>query len=400
MFSTLTQALVLWALSVVAADPSIAFPFLVSDGVIKEASGSTVDMQCVNWPGHMETNLPEGLQKQPLEAIVDRVKSSNLYNCVRLTYAVELFEKLDMTARESLQDNNAMVDSGVDLSPHIANFTANNPSLIDETLGNIFQKVAEALGDRGIYVLMSNHVSKSSWCCSLDDGNGCWGDEFFEAEEWLSSLTGMAKLMSGQSNVVAMDLRNELRTNKKGREDQIDDYMTYMPSGVNAVLDGNPSLLVFISGLNYDNDWTFLTEGRNSDAWEKTLVAAKANVVFESHIYSWSPFGDIEPGESCDNLTFDEHLSWPVRNGFPMVLSEIGTSIDSYEDADLTWINCVRDFILEWKLGYAMWLLTGSYYYRGGELNAPDSFGLLVADLSDYKTTEIIEKNREMQWGE
>jgi hypothetical protein len=246
---------------------------------------------------------------------------------------------------------------------------------------------------------MSNHVSKSSWCCSFDDGNGWWNDEFFSPEAWLDSLTGMAKLMEGQRNVIAMDLRNELRTDKIGRDEQIDDFMKFVPAAVDAVLEGNPDLLVFVSGLSYDNDWSFLEEGRNSDEWEQALVSKKSNVVFESHIYSWSPFGDISPGESCDNLTFDEHLSWPVRNGFPMVLSEIGTSIDAYEETDLTWLNCVRDFILEWRLGYAMWLLTGSYYFRGGELNAPDSFGLLSTDLSGYKSMDIIDKNREMQWG-
>jgi hypothetical protein len=386
--------------SAAASPPASLYPYTVNDGMIKDASGNLVDMQCVNWPGHMETNLPEGLQFQPLSTIVNHIADSNLYNCVRLTYAVELLSKLDVTARESFTQNNANDDSGFDLSPHIANFTEHNPNLIDENLGTIFQKTAKALGDSGIAVLMSNHVSKSIWCCGFDDGNGWFNDEFFEPTAWQESLVGVAKLMGNLPNVVALDLRNELRTDQHKRNEQIDDFMHYIPDAINAILNGNKDLLVFVSGLSYDNDWKFLDEGRNSQAWDDVLVDKKASIVFESHIYSWSPFGTIEPGESCDHLTFDEMLGWPVKNGFPMVLSEIGTTIDSFSDPsqDLTWWNCVRDFILEYKQGYAMWLLAGSYYYRAGDMNHPDSFGLLETDFSGYKNQEVIDKNREMQW--
>ena len=139
------RAVALFALSSIASIQSTSlppYPFQVEDGVIKNSEGMIVDMQCVNWPGHMETNLPEGLQMQSLETIVDLIVASNLYNCVRLTYAVELLGKLKVTARESFLDNNAITDSGADLSPHIANFTQHNPELIDESLGRIFQTVS------------------------------------------------------------------------------------------------------------------------------------------------------------------------------------------------------------------------------------------------------------------
>jgi len=113
----------------------------------------------------MEPNLPEGLQHQPLSYIVNTIASSDTYNCVRLNYAVELFDKSTITAHESLQTS-----LGGTLASHIGPFEQHNPELIDLPLPEVFQAVVEALSSRGLLVLMSNHVSKAGWCCSFTGG--------------------------------------------------------------------------------------------------------------------------------------------------------------------------------------------------------------------------------------
>lgn len=133
---------------------------VVNDQVV-DRSGNIFQFQCANWVGHMEPNLPEGLQHKPLSHIVDTIASSGTINCVRLNYAAELFDKTMMTARESLTTSL----SG-SLAPLIATFKQHNPELIDLPLPTVFQAVVEALAPRGLIVLMSNHVSKAGWCCS------------------------------------------------------------------------------------------------------------------------------------------------------------------------------------------------------------------------------------------
>ncbi|KAL3817357.1 hypothetical protein ACHAXA_004483 [Cyclostephanos tholiformis] len=55
----------------------------------------------------------------------------------------------------------------------------------------------------------------------------------------------------------------------------------------------------------------------------------------------------------------------------------------------MQWFNCVKRFIVEQKLGYAHWILDGSYYIRDGQLNNKESYGLLEADWSKMKKNGI-----------
>ena len=121
---------------------SPAFPFSRSGTDIVDGYGHKMDLACVNWPGHMEVNLPEGLQHQPMQDIVDKIASSGVYNCVRLTYAVELFSKSNMTARESFEQ----ADVDVDMTGFIDDVTQHNPNVIDMKLPEVFQKVRKKHG--------------------------------------------------------------------------------------------------------------------------------------------------------------------------------------------------------------------------------------------------------------
>ena len=81
------------------------------------------------------------------------------------------------------------------------------------------QDVVKGLGDKGLMVILDNHVSKPQWCCSNDDGNGFFGDQYFDPDLWIKGLTKMATLFKGVTNVVAMSLRNELRGPRQNAND-------------------------------------------------------------------------------------------------------------------------------------------------------------------------------------
>ena len=154
--------------TIISAGSCVTLPLSVVNDQVLDSNGKVFQFRCANWVGHMESNLPEGLQHQPLSHILDTIASSGTFNCVRLNYAVELFSKTTMTARESLMSS---LDGS--LAPHVAPFEQHNPELIDMPLPAVFQAVVGALESRGLLVLMSNHVSKAGWCCSDTGGLLC-----------------------------------------------------------------------------------------------------------------------------------------------------------------------------------------------------------------------------------
>ncbi|KAG4925861.1 hypothetical protein JHK87_051401 [Glycine soja] len=76
-----------------------------------------------------------------------------------------------------------------------------NPSLENATLVEAFDAVIDEFGRQGLMVLADNHVSDPKWCCGHNDGNGFFGDEHFNPEEWLQGLSMVANRVKGKSQV-------------------------------------------------------------------------------------------------------------------------------------------------------------------------------------------------------
>lgn len=83
----------------------------------------------------------------------------------------------------------------------------------------MFQAVVSSLGNNNVMVILDNHISKPGWCCSNSDGNGFFGDQYFDPDLWITGLTRMASMFKGVPNVVGMSLRNELRGPKQNVND-------------------------------------------------------------------------------------------------------------------------------------------------------------------------------------
>lgn len=75
------------------------------------------------------------------------------------------------------------------------------------------------IGESKIMVILDNHISKPGWCCSNNDGNGFFGDTYFDPEEWKKGLRAVATLFSEAPYVIGMSLRNELRGSKQNVND-------------------------------------------------------------------------------------------------------------------------------------------------------------------------------------
>lgn len=81
-----------------------------------------------------------------------------------------------------------------------------------------------SLAKNNVMMILDNHISKPGWCCSRFDGNGFFGDEYFDPDLWVQGLTKVATIFKSTNNVVGMSLRNELR----GLLQNADDWYRYI----------------------------------------------------------------------------------------------------------------------------------------------------------------------------
>jgi len=241
---------------------------------------------------------------------------------------------------------------------------------------------------------MDNQVSHSEWCCSTTDGNGWWNDKYFNVTEWLISLETISSHYAITApNAVAYSLRNELRSDKT-HDEQVIEWLQYVPMGMDALHKGNPNALIFVSGLSYDHDWTFLeTNGTgNYSDWERVYSDYANKLVFETHVYSGDYGGDYS--NSCINFLaeIDRIVGYPNRQNRPHIITEMGLDLNSYprNQDQFLYLQCVSNWIVERKLGWGIWLFSGSYYVRNGVVNNPDSFGMVYTNYTDYKNPQFL----------
>ncbi|ESW04479.1 hypothetical protein PHAVU_011G098000 [Phaseolus vulgaris] len=356
------------------------FPLHTSDRWIVNENGKRVKLACVNWVSHLDTVVAEGLSQQPLDTISKRIKSMG-FNCVRLTWPLLLLTNhslASLTVRNSFK-NLALLQS-------IDAVQAINPSIIDLPLIKAYQEVVKSLGENDVMVILDNHVTVPGWCCSSMDGNGFFGDQYFDPDLWIIGLTNMATLFKGVSNVVGMSLRNELR----GPKQDVNQWYRYMPKGAEAVHAANPEVLVILSGLNFDTDLSFIKE-------EALKLSFNGKLVLEVHWYSFSEgksWTSSNENQVCGEVTENQMriAGFLLDQGLPLFVSEFGLDLRGSDANDNRYINCFMAFAAQLDLDWALWTLGGSYYIRKGVVGMNESYGILNSDWSEVSNPSFLQR--------
>jgi len=377
------------------SDPSPG-PFTTSGRWILDANERRFKFRCVHWVGHMETNIPEGLQHQNVDYVSAWIAKSG-FNCIRLSYSIDLALNPTLLVKNSFTAAALSTETAAVASLY-NDVKANNNWITDTTtVIEVFEKVIASLGAQNVKVILDNHVSKASWCCSQSDGNGWFktpGNElsldsvYFEIGEWLKGLTAMATLASGKVNVIGMDLRNEMRPT----DHDTDNWYRYIPQGASAIYKTNPSLLIIIGGLNYAIDLSFvyhspldLSQWPNRVVWEFHNYASSF-----SHI-DFSPGARrVSPG-ACQGLksAIADSSGYLIAQGkaytAPLWLSEFGFDVGGKAASDQRWIACVVAYMTSNDAEWSWWTLGGSYYINNGKVNSAESYGVLDPKWSDWQ---------------
>ncbi|KAF6818773.1 endo-beta-1 [Colletotrichum sojae] len=410
-------ALLVAVLSPASASESAAdgqrLPLLLSviDQNIVDSKNATVALIGVNWAGHERTMLPEGLQHQPIAAIVSKVAEVG-FNSVRLTFATEMVDDVvdrggDVTLKTTLE-RALGAENGTKVLQQIVK---NNPSFNENTKRlEVWDAVAAELARQNVFLHLDNHLSKAGWCCPIDDGNGWFGDTFFNTSNWVRSLSFMAE--HGKANwksFSSIGLRNEIREPAALPFAQTLEprnwttWKTRMVQAANAVHAANPEVLVFFGGRLLDYDISAPAQGSavGEPGFNFSLAELpfRNKFVFEQHQYNQIEI--VRPGDDCASyVSFLDGLegNLTVRsaagsNRAPLVMSEWGH--DQRDEKGVfkqSFRRCLVDYMVDRKIGWMVWVLGGSYYTREGVADYDEPFGLLDHTWSSFRGTDSIKQ--------
>lgn len=381
-----------------------SLPLHTSSRWILDANDTRVKLRCINWAGHMETHVPEGLHKQSIPFLADWISQQG-FNCVRLTYSID--HALDPSLKVSDAFVAAAAASGASRDAMVGMYDAavgKNPFLANATTRDVYGAVVDALWERGVMTLLDNHVSRAGWCCNLTDGNGWWdsafgynrwNSRFFHTADWLSGLAGMAAWARDHEGVVAMSLRNEIREfllqGLNGRQDWYD----LIGQAAGLVHGANPDVLVVVGGTMSATDLTHI-RGKMLDtsAWQ-------GKHVWEMHAYSFTVTYPNLFG-SCDEVKaeYGAFAGFVLEQGedytAPLILSEFGVGMtggpasnQGLSDQDRNYLSCLVGYMGNNDADWAVWALQGSYYVRDGTVDFDEGWGLLDHDWSGWRNPDF-----------
>ncbi|CAK9137013.1 unnamed protein product [Ilex paraguariensis] len=351
--------------------------------IIEEPGGNRKKLTCVNWAAHLQPMLPEGIEKKPLKYIAEQVGAMG-FNCVRLTWATYMFTRFsNRTVAESLDQ--------LGLKQAMVGMTQYNPLFLNLTLVDAQKAVVDELGAHNIMVVLDNHVSLPKWCCSENDGNGFFGDLYFDSNEWLLGLTMVANRYKGNPAIVAMSLRNELR----GPHQNETGWYKYIQEGATAIHSENPDVLVVVSGLSFETNLSFLKE--------KPLELNFSNkLVYEAHWYGFfNPKQKwlSETNEECANVTEEfikqsafvmmSSTSRSSNNPAPLFLSEFGVDQRGVNEGDNRYLGCLLSIMAERDIDWALWALQGSYMLREGQVDSEEVYGMFDVNWDHLRNSTV-----------
>ncbi|KAK4376950.1 hypothetical protein RND71_003246 [Anisodus tanguticus] len=355
-------------------------PLYTNSRWIVNSTGQRVKLACVNWVSHMDVMLAEGLNHQPVDAISKSIINMG-FNCVRLTWPLFLFTNDSLgsiTVRQSFK-NLGLFSSIVDLQ-------ANNPSIVDLSVLDAYKAVVASLAKNNVMIILDNHISKPGWCCSRFDGNGFFGDPYFDPDLWIQGLTKVATTFKGTTNVVGMSLRNELR----GPLQNVDDWYRYMQKGAEAVHAANSDVLVILSGLSFDKDLSFLHQ-------RPLNLTFSGKLVFEIHRYGFTD-GDTwsteNANQACGEVLNDmvSKGAFVLEQGYPLFVSEFGADQRGTNVNDNRFFNCFLGLAAELDFDWALWTLVGSYYLRDGIVGLNEYYGVLDWNWFDIRNSSFLQR--------
>lgn len=374
--------------------------------------------------------IPEGLEWASADEILNDIAGVG-FNYIRMGYAIEMIDQVydrngtDVPLEVALINALGYVN-GTKVTKEIV---AKNPGWTSQTTRfEIWNDITRLAASKGIFISPDVHTGKAQWCCSHIDGTAWFDDIHFPADNWRRGLSYVANWAKQHPNIVSMSLRNELREswNDTTLYYNWDTLVGNMTQGADAIHNANPDMLILWSGMQYGQDLSALTTGKNyltAPCYKCTAIRDAARrtpkvfnlddhpwankVIYEVHLYSMSE--DVDTGtcpiiqanlfrNGFNALGIDAPSACNVTNDCPkairqtpVILSEFGWAQDETL-LNNTLQNCLKDYTLQHGISWMMWSIAGSYRIRSGSQGVYDTWGMTNYEWSGWNFARGIEE--------
>ncbi|MSQ14956.1 MAG: glycoside hydrolase family 5 protein [Dehalococcoidia bacterium] len=362
---------------------------------IVDADGSRVIIRAVNWYGFEGPDfLPSGLNIRSYRDILWQVREMG-FNTIRLPFSNELIAR------------NLRIDSNLEA----------NRELMGRTSLEIMDAIISHAADTGLWIILDNHSSSAD----RDEPNysGLWYTPQYPHFLWLQHWRYLAARYSSSPNVIGFDLRNEPHTAGTGLSsmdaylyhgvtwgtgDPATDWRMAAEQAGNAVLSVNPSLLIFVEGVQLypdgsDGVYDFWWGGNlRGVAQHPVRLNIPNRLVYSTHDYG--PDLYRQPWHN-DTATYESMSDvWHGYWGYimdpgspytaPVFVGEFGTCntapscvADDSPGSQGQWFSYLARYIKERGAGWSYWPLNGTYpTVNGAAYGAPEFYGLLSSQWS------------------
>ena len=194
--------------------------------------------------------------------------------------------------------------------------------------------------------------------------------------------------------MVSIGLRNEFRKPDNTGSSLPYDWPTWyeqVMAAAGIVNAANPDILIFLSGLNFDTTLQPIPWADDLGNGKKFLLTDYKyadKLVLEMHNYqnSATDCGSIESGLWNNGF---RATGEKAVNRMPVILTEFGFSQadNSYNGV---YASCLRKLMPQWKSGWMVWALGGSYYIRSGTQDYEETWGLTNHNWTGWRNQAAI----------
>ena len=349
---------------------------------IIDRQGRRVKLASVNWSGaETRAYTVGGLDVRRLDDLAALIRQGG-FNSVRLPWSNQLVE------------DNPVVP---------ATYLRANPQLQGKRALVVLDAVIASLARQGVMVVLDNHRSRADWCCDEQHGDGLWYTAAYPESSWIRDWQTMAIRYKSARNVVAAELRNEIRPDPSlapgpttatwGDGNRLTDWQAAATRAGNAVLAVNPAWLVVVGGTEYQGNLTGVRA-------HPVILSVAHRLVYAAHDYRWFSSNFQLRHYPLLQAKLDTRWGYVTTPGrdytAPVYLSETGTCTnpnptEQCSPLDPIYLADLSKYLREADLDFAYWPLNGTQgtgYNR--TYGQPETYGLLAPDWSGYGNTTVL----------
>lgn len=345
--------------AVAASNPLGTGPLRTDGGNIVDADGRVVHISGVNWFG-LETNTfaPHGLWARSLDSMLDQIAQTG-FNTIRLPYSDQLFDQ-------------GSTPTGIDFQK--------NPDLQGLSGLQIMDEVVKRAGARGLKIILDRHRPTAAAQSEL------WYTGAVSEQRWIDDLVNLASRYRDNPTVIGIDLHNEPHGPATWCDgNPATDWWAAAQRAGNAVLQANPDWLIFVEGIEHqDNDWYWWGGNLTLAGQYPIELSVPHKLVYEAHDYGpgvndqkWFHATDFPA--NLANLWYSHWAYLKLTGVAPVLIGEFGgRSVGN--DPEGVWQRTLLAYLQSNSFDYTYW---------SWNPNSGDTGGILLDDWTTVNAAKL-----------